>query len=165
MIISQCYINLHLKYAQVFKRLWLAISSFLLPTELESGRHHNSSLPEYFEFSYAENWILWPLGMLCYDSYSSKKQSIRPSVQGFLGSTNGNESTCNAGDTWVQSLYQKGLLEKGMATHSNILAWRIQGLRRLADHSPWGCKESDTTEGLTLSFGTSPALEVLNKHC
>ena len=71
-IISQCYINLHLKYAQVFKRLWLAISSFLLPTQLDSGRHHNSSLPEYFEFSYAVNWILWPLGMLCYDPYRTR---------------------------------------------------------------------------------------------
>ena len=32
-------------------------------------------------------------------------------------------------------------LEKGKATHSSILAWRIQGL-----YSPWGHKESDTTE-------------------
>ena len=29
-------------------------------------------------------------------------------------------------DTWVQSLGQDGPLEKGMATFSNILAWRIQ---------------------------------------
>ena len=28
-------------------------------------------------------------------------------------------------DTWVQSLGQEDLLEKGMATHSSILAWRI----------------------------------------
>ena len=27
---------------------------------------------------------------------------------------------------WVQSLGQEDLLEKGMATHSSILAWRIQ---------------------------------------
>ena len=33
----------------------------------------------------------------------------------------------NAGDIemWVQSLGQKDPLEKGMATHSSILAWRI----------------------------------------
>ena len=30
-------------------------------------------------------------------------------------------------DTWVQSLGQKDTLEKGMATHSGILAWRIPG--------------------------------------
>ena len=30
-------------------------------------------------------------------------------------------------ETWVQSLGQEDPLEKGMATHSNILAWRIPG--------------------------------------
>ena len=34
-----------------------------------------------------------------------------------------------------------------MATHSNILAWRIQGQRSLAGYSPWGHKGSDMTEG------------------
>ena len=28
-------------------------------------------------------------------------------------------------ENWVQSLGQEGPLEKGMATHSSILAWRI----------------------------------------
>ena len=28
-------------------------------------------------------------------------------------------------ETWVQSLGQKDLLKKGMATHSSILAWTI----------------------------------------
>ena len=28
-------------------------------------------------------------------------------------------------ETWVQSLAWEDLLEKGMATHSNILAWRV----------------------------------------
>ena len=36
-----------------------------------------------------------------------------------------------------------------MATHSNILAWEIHGQRSLVDYSPFGCKESDTTEQLT----------------
>ena len=30
-------------------------------------------------------------------------------------------------ETWVQSLGQEDPLEKGMATHSSILAWRIPG--------------------------------------
>ena len=30
-------------------------------------------------------------------------------------------------ETWVQSLGQKDPLQKGMATHSSILAWRIPG--------------------------------------
>ena len=49
-------------------------------------------------------------------------------------------------ETWVQSLGWEDLLEKGKATHSSTLAWKI----------PWtllsmGSKESDTTERLSLS--------------
>ena len=42
-------------------------------------------------------------------------------------------------ETRVQFLSQEDPLEKEMATHSSILAWRIPGQRRLAGHSPWGC--------------------------
>ena len=82
-------------------------------------------------------------------------------------------------ETWVQSLDWDDPLEKEMATHSSILAWRIpwmeelgglqstglqrvrhehthplqsscleesHGQRNLAGCSPWGHKESDTTE-------------------
>ena len=55
---------------------------------------------------------------------------------------------------WVPSLGWEDPLEKGMATHSSILAWRIHGQRSLVGHSPWGCNESDTTERLTLSLFT-----------
>ena len=37
-----------------------------------------------------------------------------------------------------------------MATHSSILAWKSHGQRNLVGYSPWGRKESDTTERLTL---------------
>ena len=37
-----------------------------------------------------------------------------------------------------------------MVTHSRILAWRIHGQRSLVGYSPWGGKESDTTERLYL---------------
>ena len=37
-----------------------------------------------------------------------------------------------------------------MTTHSSILAWRIPWTEEPGSlHSPWGRKESDTTEGLT----------------
>ena len=45
-------------------------------------------------------------------------------------------------ETWVLSLGWEDPLQNGKATHSNILAWRI----------PWGCKEVDTTELLSLSL-------------
>ena len=37
-------------------------------------------------------------------------------------------------------------LEKGMATYSCILAWRIPWTEELAGYSPWDCKELDTTK-------------------
>ena len=42
-------------------------------------------------------------------------------------------------------------LEKGMATHSSILAWRIPWTEDNSYSCPWGCKESDMTERLTLA--------------
>ena len=40
-------------------------------------------------------------------------------------------------------------LEKEMATHSSTLAWKIPWTEELgAGYSPWGRKESGTTEGL-----------------
>ena len=44
-------------------------------------------------------------------------------------------------EAWVQSLGREDLLEKEMATHSSILGWRNP-----VGYSPWGLKESDTTE-------------------
>ena len=67
---------------------------------------------------------------------------------GFPDGSDGNESACNAGDQ-VQILGWEDPLEKGMATHSSILAWR-NPWKSLAGYSPWGCKESDMTERLTL---------------
>ena len=63
-------------------------------------------------------------------------------------------------EIWVQSLGQEDPLEKGVATHSSILAWGVfqpgesHGQRSLVGYSPWGCKESDTTERLhfTIAF-------------
>ena len=50
-------------------------------------------------------------------------------------------------ETWVRSLSWEGPLEKEKAIHSSILAWRIHGL-----YSPWGHKELDMTEQLSLSL-------------
>ena len=49
-------------------------------------------------------------------------------------------------ETWVQSLGQEDPLEKGTATHSSILTWKIPWKRSLVDYSPWGHKELDMTE-------------------
>ena len=90
-------------------------------------------------------------------SHQRAKSNINQKpVSGFPYSSVGKESTCNAGDsssitgsgrstgegigyplqysavweTWVQSLGWEHPWEKGKATHSNILAWRIHGVTK-----------------------------------
>ena len=55
------------------------------------------------------------------------------------------------GETWVRSLGWEDLLEKGKATQSSILAWRIPW----TVYSPWGRKESDSTRRLSLSLASA----------
>ena len=64
---------------------------------------------------------------------------------GLSGGSVSKESDCK---TWVQSVGREDPLEKGMATHASILAWEIP--RNISLPGPWGGKELDTTEGLTL---------------
>ena len=48
-------------------------------------------------------------------------------------------------ETRVRSLGWKDPLEKEMATHSTILAWKIPWMEE-PGYNPWGQKELDTTE-------------------
>ena len=52
-------------------------------------------------------------------------------------------------ETWVQSLGWEDPLEKGMATHSNVLVWRIPWTEEPGKLVFMGCKELDTTQCLT----------------
>ena len=64
------------------------------------------------------------------------------SVLGFPCGSAGKESATMQ-ETWVRSLGWEDALEKGKATHSSILAWRIPW-------GPWGHKELDTTGRFSL---------------
>ena len=55
-------------------------------------------------------------------------------------------------ETWVRSLGQEDPLEKEMATHTSILAWRIPWTEELGGLQPTGHKELDTTERLHFHF-------------
>ena len=48
-------------------------------------------------------------------------------------------------ETQVRFLGQEYPLEKGMATHSSILAWRIRRTEELVGYRPLRCKELDLT--------------------
>ena len=62
-------------------------------------------------------------------------------------------------ETQVQSLGQEDLLEKEMATHSSILAWRILWTEKPVGYSPWACKELGMTERLTATHNTHPSIQ------
>ena len=49
-------------------------------------------------------------------------------------------------ETGIRSLGWDDPLEKEMAAHSSILAWKIPWMGNLVGYCPWGRKESDTTE-------------------
>ena len=73
-----------------------------------------------------------------------------PIFLGFLGGSDGKESSCNAGDLGSIPGWEDPL-ENGIATHSSTLDWRIP-----MDRGAWwatihGIAESDTTERLSIA--------------
>ena len=72
-------------------------------------------------------------------------------VKGFPCGSAGKESAARW-ETWVQSMGWEDALEKGKATHSRILAWRIPWTEELGMVQAWGRINLDTTEQLTLSW-------------
>ena len=78
---------------------------------------------------------------------------------GFPDGSDSKESAYNAGDLGLipgsgRSLDREDPLEKGMGTHSNILAWRIPWTEEPGRLQPQGHKQSDRTEQQTLSLFT-----------
>ena len=90
---------------------------------------------------------------------------------GFLGSSAGKESACNAGDpssipgtvknpvqcgrpgfdSWVESLGWEDPRREWLSTPV-FLSGQFHGKRSLGGYSPWGRKELDMTEQLSLSI-------------
>ena len=60
----------------------------------------------------------------------------------------GKESVCQCKEiqeTWVRSLVWEDPLEKEMATHSSVLAWKIPWIEKPGGLLSMGSQESDTT--------------------
>ena len=55
-------------------------------------------------------------------------------------------------ETWVRSLDREEPLEKEMATHSSILAWKIPWMEERGRLQSRGHRESDMTERLHFDF-------------
>ena len=65
--------------------------------------------------------------------------------EGFPGGSDGKVSACNAGDPGsIPGLGR--CLEKEMQPTPVLLPGKFHGQRSLVGYSPWGHKESDTTE-------------------
>ena len=81
--------------------------------------------------SLTKNWqVLRPSNMICVFWVAQTVKNL-PAMQ----------------ETWVRTLGREDALEKGMAAHSSILAWRIPCTEVPGGPSSlWSCKELDTTE-------------------
>ena len=90
----------------------------------------------------SQSWIEETLWLLIRNSAPCIWQGTK-TKQGFRGGSDGKERACCAEDLSAIPGSERSL-EKGMATHFSILAWRV--------HSPivYGVTEPDTTERLTL---------------
>ena len=64
-------------------------------------------------------------------------------------------------ETWVRSLGQEDRTEKGMAIHSNILAWRVPRTEEPNDLQSMGHKESDMTERLSLTHSDKKTISLI----
>ena len=86
--------------------------------------------------------------MLGYERFASMGYIFLIGLPPFPGGASGKEPTCQCRtqETRVQSLGCEDPLEKEVATHSSILAWKVPWTGEPDGVSPWGRKESDTTE-------------------
>ena len=96
------------------------------------------------EFSRQDYWsgLPWPLAALSSSSSRLSLDSNEPPdlVKGVFLVAQTVKNLPAMQETWVRSLGWEDPLEKGMATRSSILAWRIHGQRSLVGYSPWGHK-------------------------
>ena len=67
-------------------------------------------------------------------------------------------------ETQVRSLALEDALEKEWLPTPVFLPREFHGQRSIVGYSPWGCKESDMTERLTLSLRV-PTFFFLQKTC
>ena len=88
----------------------------------------------------------WQIENVCKKSYGLVAQTVKnlPAMTG----------------SWVRSLAWEDPLEEGIAMHSSILAWRIPMDRRAWGYSPWGRKDSDITEWLSIGVDNATWVSV-----
>ena len=117
----------------------MLITQRLSPLSLFSVQKSMISGPQAFCI-YLSFWLL-----LC--NTRLKLFSVRSPVGASLVAQTGNLPAMQK--TRVQSLGWEDLLEKGTVTQTPVFLPGESHGQSLEGYSPWGCKESDTTEQLT----------------
>ena len=93
------------------------------------------------------HWDSLPSSQWCHPAISSSVVPFSKPGSSLVAQTVKRLPTMQ--ETWVQSLGREDLLEKEVAIHSSFLAWKIPWTEEPGlGYSPWGRKESDTTERL-----------------
>ena len=78
--------------------------------------------------------------------YALRVQTLASLVSHSVRNMNAvQETICNVGDLWVRSLNQDDCLEKEMASHSSILAWKIPWTEEPGGLQSMDLRESDMT--------------------
>ena len=99
------------------------------PKHNNSSNIITSSIKDTQKFFLKESGLNWP---------------TLPQIRDFPGCSDSKESACNAGDPGWESLSWEHPLEKGMATHSTILAWRIPWTEEPGGLQSMGSQKSQT---------------------
>ena len=157
------FLLLNLEYSTIkivfffFWRLWLTFASYLIndPSILVSVKYiinillNSLTLPTsekntvFFFFFFPRN-----KGLKCFkrkttSSFVGKLSfsdcTLNTWLENYVGDSRGKESAYNSGDPGsIPGLEEP--LEKGMKTHSSILAWRIPWTEEPGGYSRWGGK-------------------------
>ena len=113
------------------------------------------------KFGVKEAWFLYGIWSLSHFSPSPcffTAQTVMISERIPCRASLVDESVKNlpaAQETWVRSLGREDALEKGMAIHSSILAWRILCTEQPGGLHPWSQKESGHDWATELNWETN----------
>ena len=101
--------------------------------------------------------VLWgPKDTLRFSVEASKKLTKASVLLRVLpGGSDSKESACHAGDLDLIPGLGRSPGEENGNLAPIFLPGKSHGQRSLVGYSPWSCKESDMTKGLTLSFSLS----------
>ena len=108
-------INFHIFFSELFHMLWIQSNCWIFCKHFSPALNFPFYFSEIMSFKEEKFFILKKhflsfFSFMCFGiQWVAQTVKNLPTVQ----------------ETWVQSLGQEGPLEKGMATHSSILAWRI----------------------------------------